>query len=218
MTDDITTDLAAIGAALEAGPTPGPWRWEINRAHKSVHIVGGRPTFDKTVMDFERWGMFGAAPRFNEAIAGNQYNVMTRVSDRTDWIVPFDRREHHSDWCADITHPDARWMVECHPARMALILADHARLTAERDSLRSELVNQTAAAEMARGALVLCQAERDRLAKEVGELLAERDSLRDALAALVPVVESINGELSESAWNALEMARHVLGRKEANHG
>jgi len=190
MTDDITTDLAAIGAALEAGPTPGPWRWEINRAHKSVHIVGGRPTFDKTVMDFERWGMFGAAPRFNEAIAGNQYNVMTRVSDRTDWIVPFDRREHHSDWCADITHPDARWMVECRPARMALILADHARLTAERDSLRSELVNQTAAAEMARGALVLCQAERDRLAAEVQALSRTVAAMRAFMSGVHPDLPS----------------------------
>ena len=40
----------------------------------------------------------------------------------------------------------------------------------------------------------------------VGELRADRDSLRDALAALVN---------SEDYWQAMEMARHVLGSKRA---
>lgn len=93
---------------VSGGHTPGPWRWEFNRKNKSIQLVGGVPTFDKTVMDFERWGMGGACPRFNEKIAGNEFNIMTRVSDHPDWIAPFDGRTHHADWCADVMHPDAR--------------------------------------------------------------------------------------------------------------
>lgn len=87
--------------------TKGPWRWEMNLQSKTVHLVGGKPQFDKTVMDFERWGMGGAAPRFNEAIAGNEYNIMSRVHEKREWIKPFDGRAHHAKWCAAIDHPDA---------------------------------------------------------------------------------------------------------------
>lgn len=88
--------------------TPGPWRWEFNRKHKTVSLVGGKPAFDKTVMDFERWGLQGACPRFNEAIDGGQFNVMTRVSDMSAWVLAHVGRRHHADWCANIIHPDAK--------------------------------------------------------------------------------------------------------------
>lgn len=93
--------------------TPEPWRWEINLKSKSVQIVGGKPMYDKIVMDFDRWGMYGAVPRFNEKIAGNELNIMTRLCDRKDWIEPFEGRLHHADWCANVTHPDARRIVAC---------------------------------------------------------------------------------------------------------
>ena len=102
--------------------TPGPWRWEFNRKHKSIQLVGGRPAFDKTVMDFERWGMGGACPRFNEKIAGDEINIMTRVSDRPDWIAPFEGRGHHADWCADVLHPDAR-LIAAAPMLLAALEA-----------------------------------------------------------------------------------------------
>ncbi len=88
--------------------TPGPWRWEMNRQLKSIALVGGRPMFDKTVMDFERWGMGGASPRFNSAITSGEFNIMFRVSDRQDWIADFPGRSHHAHWCANVVHPDAR--------------------------------------------------------------------------------------------------------------
>jgi len=44
---------------------------------------------------------------------------------------------------------------------------------------------------------------------------ADRDELAEALADLVPVVECISGDLSTTAWHALEMARHVLRQKRA---
>lgn len=90
--------------------TKEPWRWEINTKHKTVSIVGGVPTFDLTVMDFERWGMGGAVPRFRDT-AHDGMNIMYRLCDRPDWIAPFQGREHHADWCANVIHPDARRIV-----------------------------------------------------------------------------------------------------------
>jgi hypothetical protein len=87
--------------------TPGPWRWEFNRQHKSVYLVGGVPTFDKTVMQFHRWGMYGAVPAFNDKITGNVWNIMERLCDKPEWLSPFEGREHHIKWCSNVVHPDA---------------------------------------------------------------------------------------------------------------
>ena len=87
--------------------TPGPWRWEINQKNKSLHLVGGRPRFDLTLMDFERWGMGGATVRFRDT-AFDGMNLMHKLHERPDWIQPFEGRNHHADWCADVIHPDAR--------------------------------------------------------------------------------------------------------------
>lgn len=90
--------------------TPGPWRWEINRDHKSVHLVGGRCLYDLTIMDFSRWGMSGAVPVLRDP-AEDGMNVMHRLCDRQDWIAAFPDREHHKKWCADVVHPDMRLMA-----------------------------------------------------------------------------------------------------------
>lgn len=90
--------------------TPGPWRWEFNREHKSVHLVGGRPMYDLTVMSFDRWGMNGAVATLRDT-SEEGMNVMHRLCDRPDWIAPFPGRKHHADWCADVTHPDMRLMA-----------------------------------------------------------------------------------------------------------
>lgn len=89
--------------------TPGPWRWEFNTAHRSVHLVGGRPRFDLTVMDFTRWGMGGAVPRFRDP-AHDGMQLMHRLCDRADWLATQPGREHHADWHLLVTHPDARLM------------------------------------------------------------------------------------------------------------
>ena len=87
--------------------TPGPWRWEVNQKHKSIHLVGGRPQFDLTLMDFERWGMGGATVRFRDT-SHNGMQIMHKLHERQDWIAPFAGREHHANWCAEVIHPDAR--------------------------------------------------------------------------------------------------------------
>jgi hypothetical protein len=92
--------------------TPGPWRWEFNGATKSVQLVGGKPRYDLTIMDFDRWGMGGAVPRFIEpSESANGLMLMHRLCDRKDWIAPFPNRDHHFRWCAAVTHPDARLMA-----------------------------------------------------------------------------------------------------------
>lgn len=90
--------------------TPGPWRWEVNRQHKSVKLCGGPPKggfgrYDLTVMDFRRYGMNGAAPVFWHW----DYNHFVGAPDRADALaVAVSGREHHANWFADIDHPDAR--------------------------------------------------------------------------------------------------------------
>lgn len=90
--------------------TTGPWRWEFNREHKTLHLVGGRPQYDLTIMDFDRWGMSGAIATLRDP-AEDGMNIMHRLCDRLDWIAPFPGRAHHATWCADVTHPDMRLMA-----------------------------------------------------------------------------------------------------------
>lgn len=90
--------------------TPGPWRWEVNRAHKSVKLCGGPPKrgfgrYDLTVLDFRRYGMNGAAPVFWHW----DYDKFVGEPKRADALAhEVEGREHHASWFADINHPDAR--------------------------------------------------------------------------------------------------------------
>ena len=84
--------------------TPGPWRFEVNEKSKSLHLCGARH-FDLTVMDFVRWGMGGAQPRFRDDV--DNLNIMRKV---TEFTAPLEGREHHSSWFKVIDHPDARLM------------------------------------------------------------------------------------------------------------
>ncbi len=160
MTDDTPT-IAALRAALEAGPTDAPWRWEFNRSSKSMHIVGGRPRFDLTVMDFARWGMSSAVALFRD-VAVDGMNIMHRLCDRADWIAPFPGRAHHVDWCAEITHPDARLMVAARNAAPEL-LAELDRLRSETDAKRDQIVRLMVEIEAFGAALLKAEGERDRL-------------------------------------------------------
>ena len=114
--------------------TPEPWRWELNEKSKEVQLVGGHPKFDKLVMDFARWGMGGATPRFNREIGALNIMAPARVFDM---IV--EGREHHAAWFKTIDHPDANRIVSCvnncagiNPEAVPLMLA----------ALDSPLLNQ----------------------------------------------------------------------------
>lgn len=91
--------------------TPGPWRWEFNEKHRQLTLVGGRPKYDLTIMEFCRWGMWGAGVSMRDtAPEAEGFNLMHKVHERPDWVVPFPGRAHHKDWCAAIDHPDMRLM------------------------------------------------------------------------------------------------------------
>lgn len=82
--------------------TPGPWRWEVNEKSKVVQICGGKPQYDLTVMDFERWGMGSAIPRLRD---NSDHGLLTRC---LKWACKVLGREHHSHWFQSLDHPDAR--------------------------------------------------------------------------------------------------------------
>lgn len=96
--------------AENAKHTPGPWRWEFSADGKNLHLVGGRPRYDLTIMDFVRWGMQGGGVRMRDT-AHDGLQLMFEVHKRSDWIEPFPGREHHANWCAAVVHPDMRLMA-----------------------------------------------------------------------------------------------------------
>jgi hypothetical protein len=81
--------------------TPGPWRWEVNQKSKVVQLCGGKPQYDLTVMDFERWGMSGVAPRFRDS---GDHGLLYRC---LKWLRKITGREHHAEWLQSLDHPDA---------------------------------------------------------------------------------------------------------------
>jgi hypothetical protein len=83
--------------------TPGPWRWEVSLKSKSIQLCGGRPRFDLTVMDFVRWGMGGARPRFLKP----SEHIGMLMTDAEEFAVHVEGREHHADWFQSLDHPDA---------------------------------------------------------------------------------------------------------------
>lgn len=104
--------------------TPGPWRWEVNRAHKSVKLCGGPPKrgfgrYDLTVMDFRRFGMAGAAPEFWFW----DFDKFVGKPMRADELaIAVEGREHHANWFAGIDHPDAH-LIAAAPDLLAALEA-----------------------------------------------------------------------------------------------
>lgn len=95
---------------MTATHTAGPWRWEYNAESKIIHLVGGKPQYDLTIMDFTRWGMHRAGICLRDT-AHDGMNLMHKLHERPDWIEPFPGREHHKKWCANAIHPDMRLMA-----------------------------------------------------------------------------------------------------------
>jgi hypothetical protein len=96
--------------------TPGPWRWELNLASKHLNLCGGESPYDLTVMDFTRWGMGGALPRFN-VDHGNGMQLMERAETLAQVVKG---REHHARWFQDINHPDAK-LIAAAPELLAAL-------------------------------------------------------------------------------------------------
>lgn len=92
---------------MSATYTPGPWRWELNEKHKTLHLVGGKPQYDLTIIEPTRWGMDSATLLIRDTTYDGM-NILHKLHERRDWVAPFYGRRHHADWCADVVHPDMR--------------------------------------------------------------------------------------------------------------
>lgn len=92
---------------------PGPWRWELAPKTKMVMLVGGARRFDVSVMDFCRWGMGSATPRFRDP---NDLGLLTAAET---FSIPCPGREHHK-WFRLIDHPDANLMADAPAMLLAL--------------------------------------------------------------------------------------------------
>lgn len=124
--------------------TPGPWRWEVNMNGKHLHLVGGKPQFDLTILEPTRWGM-GSATLLIRDTAHDGMNVMHKLHERADWSRVFPDRGHHAKWCAAVKHPDMQ-LIEAAPDLLAALLgvlrvAD--RKTDEFDAARAAIAKAT---------------------------------------------------------------------------
>jgi hypothetical protein len=92
--------------------TPAPWYWTVNPATKHV-LLFSQTGMSPTVMDFVRYGMQSAQPRFRDA----RHDLMVPASEMSV-VIP--GREHHADWCRFIDHPDAR-LIQASPKLKAML-------------------------------------------------------------------------------------------------
>jgi hypothetical protein len=125
--------------------TPGPWRWELNEKHRHVHLVGGRPQYDLTILEPIRWGMSGATLHIRDT-AHDGMNLMHKLHERRDWIAPFPGRAHHAHWCADVVHPDMR-LIAAAPDMLAALLYVRDRIESNQEVGMSQVLAAIAKAE-----------------------------------------------------------------------
>jgi hypothetical protein len=98
--------------ALAEKATPGPWRWILSAKSKDVRLESGGTPGHELVMDFTRWGISGAAPRFSNG------GLMAHAQK---WAQNVPGREHHSHWYQTVAHPDAAFIAAAREAVPALI-------------------------------------------------------------------------------------------------
>ncbi|WP_246231078.1 hypothetical protein [Rhizobium oryzihabitans] len=118
--------LEEIKKALE-GVTPGPWKWFGNASSNHVYLAtthSGR----RYVMDFVRWGMKGAQPRFQPERGGMvdaKDLLQFEVGDRD--IVGMDAaKKDGSVYRYDVRGidcPDARYIAAVNPAAISELLS-----------------------------------------------------------------------------------------------
>jgi len=101
-----------IRARLETA-TPGPWEWEVNSLHQFVQL---RTTHSGRyyVMDVVRWGMRGAAPRFqvHKRHDGRMDERGSKGMFRADKLTKSNPgKAHHEGWDDTIDHPDAEFIA-----------------------------------------------------------------------------------------------------------
>ncbi len=117
-------DLDELDAIARAA-TPGEWEWFGNMKTREVSLAtvrGGR----RVVMDFERWGMRSAQPRFQLATDGRAagFGRMADLEDLGD-LGPRIVAPHRHDFIG-IVHPNARHIARFSPDVVRAVI-DRAR-------------------------------------------------------------------------------------------
>lgn len=173
MTDQplTTTDLDEIAARANAA-YPGPWRWRGNTEARHLRLQspahGGM-----TVMDFARYGMNGAQPRF--AIDG----IMHKAEELVEYEVAAWSKDIYRKDISGITHPDAEFIAHARedvPALVAEVRRLRAQLAAEQSAHRFTLRQRN------NRSLRLQHLRTLALAEDIDALLA---AAKDTLAASV---------------------------------
>jgi hypothetical protein len=100
--------LEAIKERL-AKATPGPWRWVIDLRHRDIRLDAG----SRVVMDFARYGMQGAQPRFRLPQYGDVLVEMSDLAKDPSLLA----------W----PHPDAELIAHA-PADIAALVAELERV------------------------------------------------------------------------------------------
>lgn len=110
------------------GATPGPWQWYGNTKMCEIYLatVDRGRTF---VMDFVRWGMRGAQPRFQLRKEG--LGIMYPLGDLAktqDPDGPVFEATHRKQF-AGIGHPDARHIAASSPDVVLALVAEVRKLS-----------------------------------------------------------------------------------------
>ena len=134
--EEAALDLDAIEARAEAA-TEGPWHWFGNTASQQLGLGYWRKGWGRcTVMDFARWGMQSARPRFSDADA-----MMHDADAMAIWEVNprATRASDPSLYRHDvigIRHPDAEFIAHAR-TDVPVLVAEVRRLTAEVEHWKS---------------------------------------------------------------------------------
>ena len=170
--------LAEILARANAA-TAGPWKWSGNTEVRDMRLQaqhhGGL-----TVMDFERWGMQSACPRFAKNWAMYRADEMVEYQvHQLGWV---DKSEppYRAD-ISGIDHPDARFIAAAREDVPAL-LAEVQRLREERHSTNEALDDAVREAAALRARV----AELEVAAEKVAGFCAQRAEYVDNLRNCAP--------------------------------
>lgn len=101
-------DVGELRRLAEAA-TRGQWRWRLNRTCREVVLESTCRGYE-VVIDFARWGMNGAKPRFRK-----QTDAGILMTPAEEFAADVPGREHHSHWHQTLNHPDAAHIAACCP-------------------------------------------------------------------------------------------------------
>lgn len=106
------------------------WYWTNNPKCKAIGLRSTEGGGD-IVMDFVRWGMFNASPRFNSKLVISKkfgvdsFSIMERAEKYFE-VIP--GREHHKDWEVSLNHPDAVFISHFNPYKVRGLLDEIEKL------------------------------------------------------------------------------------------